>query len=206
MTKLLAIKAHPLTPRESNSMKALEQFIVAYEKNNGKDTVEILDVFESDIPEIDNTLLSAWGLLRTGTDFADLSERQQSSVSRFNDLTDQFLAADKIVIANALWNLSVPTRLKAWIDTVNVAGKTFKYTETGPVPLTEGKKVLHIQSNGGEYNGNDFASQYVKSIMNFVGVQDYHQLFIEGVDHHPERGEEILQTALDSAAALGTSF
>ncbi len=61
-------------------------------------------------------------------------------IARFNELTEQFLAADKIVIANALWNLNIPTKLKAWFDTVNVAGKTFRYTENGPEGLVTGKK------------------------------------------------------------------
>ena len=63
-----------------------------------------------------------------------------------------------------MWNLNVPTRLKAWVDTINVAGKTFQYTAEGPKPLTSGKKALHIQSNGGFYEGKDFASQYIKAV------------------------------------------
>lgn len=78
--------------------------------------------------------------MAAGTEFGDLSADQQAKVGRFGELTDQFLAADKIVIANPLWNLSMPTRLKAWIDTINVAGKTFKYTAEGPVGLAGGKK------------------------------------------------------------------
>ena len=123
-----------------------------------------------------------------------------------NSLTEQFLAADKIVIANALWNLNIPTKLKAWFDTVNVAGKTFRYTENGPEGLVTGKKALHIQSNGGVYNGQDFASQYVKGILNFVGINQVDQLFIEGIDYDPDRADELMQNALDKAAALGKSF
>lgn len=55
--------------------------------------------------------------------FETLSENQQQKVARFNELTDQFLSADKVVIANPMWNLNVPTRLKAWVDTINVAEK-----------------------------------------------------------------------------------
>lgn len=127
-------------------------------------------------------------------------------MARFNELTDQFLGADKVVIANALWNLNVPTRLKAWVDTINVAGKTFKYTDEGPKPLTNGKKALHIQSNGGFYEGQDFASQYVKGILNFIGIEKVEQLFIEGIDHHPEKAEELLGAAMDQATTLGKTF
>ena len=74
-----------------------------------------------------------------------LIRKSTTKIARFNELTDQFLAADKIVIANALWNLNIPTKLKAWFDTVNVAGKTFRYTENGPEGLVTGKK--HCTSN-----------------------------------------------------------
>ncbi|MDF0478686.1 FMN-dependent NADH-azoreductase [Vagococcus sp. PNs007] len=207
MKKLLVIKAHPFTGEQSTSMKVLEKFMDVYQAENANTaTVQLLDLYTEDIPEIDHTLLSAMTALKTGSDFSELTAEQQAKMNRFNELTDQFLDADQIVIANALWNLNIPTRLKAWVDTINVANKTFKYTATGPAPLTEGKKVLHIQSNGGMYDGKDFASMYLKGIMNFVGVTDYHQLFIEAIDHHPEQRDEILGKALDSATAIAKEF
>ncbi|GGC78590.1 FMN-dependent NADH-azoreductase [Enterococcus wangshanyuanii] len=206
MSKLLVVKAHPLTKEESRSVRALETFLESYKSENPADEIDVLDVYADYVPEIDEELLSGWGALRTGTEFTSLNESQQSKVARFNELTDQFLAADKVVIANALWNLNVPTRLKAWVDTINVAGKTFKYTEEGPKPLTEGKKALHIQSNGGFYEGQDFASQYVKGILNFIGVSQVDQLFIEGIDHFPDRAEELLDTAMNQATTLGKTF
>ncbi|MGX7244786.1 FMN-dependent NADH-azoreductase [Enterococcus quebecensis] len=206
MSKLLVVKAHPLTKEESRSVRALETFLESYQAQNPTDEIDFLDVYSDFIPEIDEDLLSGWGALRTGTEFTELNENQQTKVARFNELSDQFLSADKVVIANALWNLNVPTRLKAWIDTINVAGKTFKYTEEGPKGLTTGKKALHIQSNGGFYEGQDFASQYVKGILNFIGVSEIDQLFIEGIDHHPEKAEELLAAAMDQAATIGKRF
>ncbi|MBO0447035.1 FMN-dependent NADH-azoreductase [Enterococcus ureilyticus] len=206
MSKLLVVKAHPLTKEESRSVRALETFLASYQAQNPTDEIDVLDVYADSVPEIDEELLSGWGALRTGTEFTALNESQQTKVTRFNELTDQFLGADKVVIANALWNLNVPTRLKAWVDTINVAGKTFKYTDEGPKPLTNGKKALHIQSNGGFYEGQDFASQYVKGILNFIGVEKVEQLFIEGIDHHPEKAEELLGAAMDQATTLGKTF
>ncbi|WEG72880.1 FMN-dependent NADH-azoreductase [Vagococcus intermedius] len=206
MSNLLVIKAHPLSAEHSTSMKVMDHFISSFKASNPDASVEIVDVFTSDIPELDEALLTAMYSLKAGNDFATLTTEQQGLLTRFNASTEQFLAADRIVIANALWNLNIPTRLKAWVDTINVAGKTFKYTATGPAPLTEGKKVLHIQSNGGSYNGQDFSSMYLKGIMNFVGVNDYHQLFIEGIDHHPEDSDKILAAAFASAADLAKTF
>jgi FMN-dependent NADH-azoreductase len=207
MTKLLVVKAHPLTKEESRSILALETFLDAYRETNPNDEIELLDLYQDNaIPEIDAELLSGWAALRTGTEFTALSENQQAKIARFNEATEQFLAADKVVIANPLWNLNIPTRLKAWFDTVNVAGKTFQYTAEGPKPLTSGKKALHIQSNGGFYEGQDFSSRYVEAILNFVGVEQVDSIFIEGIDHFPERAEELLGTALTKATELGKTF
>ncbi len=206
MASVLVVKGHPLTAQESRSVKALSTFLDSYKENHPDDEITVLELYRDDIPEIDEELLSGWEALRAGAEFSTLSESQQQKIARFNELTDQFLDSDKIVIANALWNLNIPTKLKAWFDTVNVAGKTFRYTENGPEGLVSGKKALHIQSNGGIYNGQDFASQYVKGILNFVGIAQVDQLFIEGIDYTPDRAEELMQSALDKAAEFGKNF
>ncbi|MGX7200022.1 FMN-dependent NADH-azoreductase [Enterococcus nangangensis] len=206
MSKVLVIKAHPLTEKESRTLKGLATFLENYRPLHPEDEVTVFDAFEDDLPEVNGELLSAWGALRAGTDFASLSSEQQHAVARFDELTEMFLQADKIIVANALWNLNIPTRLKAWIDTIMVAGKTFKYTPTGPQPLTTGKKVFHIQSNGGVYGGEDFANQYLKNIFAFVGVTDYAAAFIEGLDYDPEHAEELLEKALAEVAQAAKEF
>lgn len=206
MTKLLVVKAHPLTKSESRSLMALDAFLESYREEHPTDEIEVLDVYHDFVPEIDAELLTGWGELRAGADFTTLTEEQQKKITRFNELTEQFLSADKLVIANPLWNLNVPTRLKAWMDTINVAGKTFQYTEEGPKGLLTGKKALHIQSNGGFYEGQDFSAQYVKGILGFIGIHEINQLFIEGIDHHPEKADELLATAKEKATQLGKTF
>lgn len=206
MSNILVVKGHPLTAEDSFSVKALEQFVATYEAANPSDTVTVLDVFTDNVPEIDTDIASAFAALGAGADFATLSADQQAKVARFGELTDQFLAADKVVIANPLWNLSIPTRLKAWIDTINVAGKTFKYTAEGPTGLAGGKKVLHIQSNGGVYGGNDFASQYIKGILNFIGIDDITSVYIEGQGYEPDRAQEILANGLAEVERIAKDF
>lgn len=206
MSTLLAIKAHPLTKEDSKSMKVFYTFLENYKKSNPEDEIIVLDLYNEDFPEIDLDILSGWNALASGTEFTALTASQQQKIARFNESTDQFVAVDKIVIANGLWNLNIPTRLKAWFDTINVAGKTFRYTETGPVPLTSGKKVLHIQANGGVYEGQEFSSQYIKGILNFVGVEDIQQILVEGADHQPEHTEEIVAAAVAKAEALSLTF
>ena len=206
MSNTLIIKGHPLTSETSFSLKTLEQFLSTYKAENPSDTITILDVFADNVPEIDVDIASAFNAMAAGIEFGNLSAEQQAKVARFGELTEQFLAADKVVIANPLWNLSMPTRLKAWIDTINVAGKTFKYTAEGPVGLAGGKKVLHIQANGGAYDGNDASSQYLNSILNFIGIDDITSVYIEGHAYEPERANEILNDALAKVTSIAKEF
>ena len=206
MTTLLAIKSHPLSSENATSVLALEAFLSSYTKNHPEDTIEILDLYQEYNSESDKDNIIRWEKLAQGNDFTSLTETQQAKVIRFKELTEQFLNADKIVIANPLWNLSMQTRLKAWIDTIVVVGKTFSYTENGPVGLIEGKKALHIQSSGGIYGGNDFTSQTLKGILNFIGINQIEQLFIEGLDYTPDKRAELLEAKINEAILIGKTF
>ncbi|URZ88105.1 NAD(P)H-dependent oxidoreductase [Floricoccus penangensis] len=206
MANVLAIKGHPLDGENSKSMKVFEEFLKTYEETNPNDEITVVELYNEDFPEIDLDIMSGWGALQSGAAFTDLSEDQQAKIARFNESTEQFVNADKVIVANGLWNLNIPTRLKAWFDTINVAGKTFKYTAEGPVGLADGKKVVHIQANGGVYGGEDPASQYVKTIFNFIGIDDLQQVFIEGADYDPTRTEEIINSAVEKAVAIAKEF
>ncbi|QIL46345.1 FMN-dependent NADH-azoreductase [Vagococcus coleopterorum] len=206
MTNVLVIKAHPLNDEQSTSMKVLSHFTDAVKVADADATIEILDLYNDFIPELDGPLLMAFNALKAGEEFTSLTADQQKNVARFNELTELFLNADKIIIGNALWNLNIPTRLKAWVDTINVAGKTFHYTATGPAPLTSGKKAVHIQSSGGSYNGQDYSTRFMEDILKFVGVADVQQIAIEGIDHHPEERENILAAVFAEADAIAKTF
>lgn len=206
MAKVLVVIARPESPK-SRTLKVLNAFMDEYVKVHPNDVIEKLDLYKVDFQEIDGDIFSAWDELEAGRQFSDLTSIQQVKLAEFNTSTDQFLAADKVVIANPLINLMVPTKLKAWIDTINVAGKTFKYTDTGTaVPLTSGKKALHIQAAGGKYNNQDFGTQYVKGILNFVGVQSVTKLSVEGMDHFPDQAEQIVADAEIESRRLADKF
>ena len=205
MTKLLVVKGHPLTAEDSFSIKGLDTFVSAYKTANADDEVEVLDVFSADIPEIDQDMASAFIAMQNGVDFTALSESQQDKVARFGAFTEQFLSADKVVIASPLWNLMIPASLKKWIDTVNVAGKTFRYTAEGPKGLATDKKVMHLQASGGMYNGQDTGSQYMKTIFEFIGT-DFYSLSVEGHAYQPEKAEEFLAEFLGKVETAAQEF
>lgn len=193
MSNLLIIKAHPLDSERSYVLRALDHVKSTYQRLHPDHVIEEVDVFDGSVPELDKSLLDAMSLAKKGE---ELTVDQAERLRQYNALTDQFMAADKIIIANPLWNLNVPAQLVSWINTINVAGRTFRYTKEGSEGLVKGKKVLHLQSNGGIYSGKDAASIYIRDIFKFLGVEDVHQIFIEGQSADASQAEAIYQNAV----------
>ncbi|WP_076997897.1 FMN-dependent NADH-azoreductase [Variovorax sp. KK3] len=102
-------------------------------------------------------------------------------------LVSQFLEADVIVVGAPLYNFSVPTQLKAWIDRLAQAGRTFKYTDKGPVGLAGGKTVIVVSTRGGVYSNSDggqameHQESYLKVVFGFFGITDVRFVRAEGV-------------------------
>ncbi len=201
MSKLLVVKGHPLTADYSLSLKGLDAFVKAYKAAHPEDEIEELDVFSADIPTLNTELVSA---MFAGEN-AELTASQKDKLARFAGFTEQFLSADKVVIANPMYNLMIPAELKSWVDTVNVAGKTFKYTAEGPVGLANGKKVLHLQANGGVYGAQDPATIYMSAIFNFIG-SDFRQIAVEGHAYDPEKTEELLSEFINKVELEAQTF
>ena len=193
MATVLIVKAHPLDPQKSYALRALEEFETRFASLHPEDMIEIVDVFEDEIPTLDKPLLEAMAAAKKGEEIAS---EQAERLERYNAFTQQFLSADKIVVVNPLWNLNVPSQLVSWINTINVAGLTFKYGPEGSIGLIKDKKLLHIQSNGGVYAGQDPAAQYIKSIFEFLGFKDIQQVFIEGQSADPSQAQAIFEEAM----------
>ncbi|WP_312221769.1 NAD(P)H-dependent oxidoreductase [Streptococcus parasuis] len=193
MATVLIVKAHPLDPQKSYALRALEEFETRFASLHPEDLIEIVDVFEDQIPTLDKPLLEAMAAAKKGEEIAS---EQAERLERYNAFTQQFLSADKIVVVNPLWNLNVPSQLVSWINTINVAGLTFKYGPEGSIGLIKDKKLLHIQSNGGVYAGQDPAAQYIKSIFEFLGFKDIQQVFIEGQSADPSQAQAIFEEAM----------
>src|SRR5690348_16422093 len=103
------------------------------------------------------------------------SESQTSELKLSDALIEEFLAADALIIGAPLYNFTIPSGLKAWIDRVVVAGKTFKYSAEGPVGLAGDKKVVIVATSGGKYVDTPVDSAHVghlKTVLGFVGLKD----------------------------------
>ncbi|SDF46052.1 MULTISPECIES: FMN-dependent NADH-azoreductase [Rhodanobacteraceae] len=100
---------------------------------------------------------------------------------------EEFLAADVVVVGAPMYNFSISSSLKAWIDRITVAGKTFRYTATGPEGLAGGKRVIVASSRGGIYSPGspaaamDFQEPYLKALFGFLGVTDLEFVRAEGI-------------------------
>ena len=111
---------------------------------------------------------------------------------------DQFLASDVIVIGAPMINFSIPSTLKAWIDRIAVAGKTFRYTDKGPEGLATGKRVVIASARGGIYGDAspaDFQEAYLRQVFGFLGVTDIEFVRAEGVAYSPQHRAEALAAA-----------
>lgn len=204
MSKILYLTANPKTVERSVSLGVGEAFLKAYQTANPEDEITIIDLYNTDIPEIDFDLLYVIENLKKGFSLDELNEQTKSNLQRYNNFTDQFVQADKYIFVTPMWNLGLPSRVKDYIDTVCVAGKTFRYTPKGPQGLLTNKKCLHIHASGG-FHSNDpmnHADTFLKDIMNFIGVEQYRSLIIEGHGAIPDQAEEIIKKAYKQIPAV----
>ncbi|MDH4581437.1 FMN-dependent NADH-azoreductase [Pseudomonas sp. BN415] len=150
--------------------------------------------------------LSALSLVAGGTP-SELRDAAQKHEAELGETTlNEFLAADAIVIGAPMYNFTIPTQLKAWIDRIAVAGKTFHYTENGPEGLAGGKKVVIVSTAGGIHAGQASGQaheDYLKRVLNFLGVTDIEIVRAEGLAY----GEEPRANAFSAAKAqIGELF
>jgi FMN-dependent NADH-azoreductase len=121
---------------------------------------------------------------------------------------DEFLAADIVVIGAPMYNFTIPSQLKAWIDRILVAGKTFKYTDKGVNGLAAGKRVIVTISRGGFYGADTVSAAgehletYLRWVFGFIGIHDPEIIVAEGIQISPEQREKAMADALQAATSL----
>jgi FMN-dependent NADH-azoreductase len=125
-----------------------------------------------------------------------------------NAYLDELLASDVLVIGAPMYNFSIPTPLKAWIDRVAVAGKTFGYTANGPHGLLLGKKAFIASARGGVYTTGSPAAafehqeSYLIGLLAFLGVVDVSVVRAEGLALGQQAKDAAISQALADIAAL----
>jgi FMN-dependent NADH-azoreductase len=179
--KLLHIDSSVLADN-SVSRKLTAQIVAEWSANHADTTVDYLDL-ATQAP----SHLSADSLgfrLPAGSDMSDV-QKAENAISEA--LVQQFLAADVIVVGAPLYNFSIPSQLKAWIDRVAQVGRTFKYTEKGPQGLAGGKVVIVASTRGGMYSTSEggrameHQESYLQTVFGFFGVTDVRIVRAEGL-------------------------
>lgn len=135
------------------------------------------------------------------TDEADRSDEQKAALSLSDTLVEELVTADTLVIGTPIYNFGIPATLKAWVDMIARARKTFHYTANGPEGLMTGKKAYILIASGGTEVGSeiDFASGYLRHILAFIGITD---VTIVSADQQMMKGEAAISGAHDVIATL----
>lgn len=200
MSKVLYIKANGNSDELSRTFKISECFIEEYKKSNPEDSIITLDLYKEGIE-----------FLPKGS-IHDLHKPEEGTGKDHPILkyAYQFLEADKYVIAEPFWNLSIPAILKAYIDYITVNGITFQYTASGPVGLCTGKKAINITSRGGDYTMEPAASfemgdRYLRTILGFLGIT-VTTISANGLDIIGNDVDAIVGKAMKEAQVEAKSF
>ena len=158
-----------------------------------QDAVPALSVLHRDLADAPLPHLSGGSLAGADPSEADEAAR----------VMQEFLQADVLVVGAPMYNFGVPLTLKAWVDRVLVAGKTFRYTEAGPQGLAGGKKVIIASSRGGAHQdgGSDFQESYLRFVFGFVGITDIEIVRAEGLAMSPRHRADAMAAAHASIRA-----
>ena len=191
---ILLIDSSPLGER-SVSRKFTAKLAADLKARNPDSKLVTRDLAAQPLPHLNNAVIGA---------FYTPPEKRDSALVEAVKLSDQavdeLMGADIVVIGAPMWNFGIPSVLKAWIDHVVRAGKTFKYGETGPVGLATGKKMIIVSSRGGVYSQGpmqplDHQETYLKSVLGFIGITDISFIRAEGV----AMGEDAVKKAMATA-------
>jgi FMN-dependent NADH-azoreductase len=207
--RILHIDASPLG-KNSISRKLTAAAIEHLKAASPHARVSYRDLIATPVAHLSGELLQVLGATPDSVPTDDATVRKDAAQTE--ELLSEFLAADVVVIGAPMYNFSIPSQLKAWIDRVVRAGRTFRYTETGPVGLAGAKKVVIVSSRGGVYAGTpheaamDHQEAYLRTILNFIGITDVTYVRAEGVAIGPEKQREAIARAERDIAHLTLAY
>ncbi|MDB5791104.1 MAG: FMN-dependent NADH-azoreductase [Massilia sp.] len=175
----------------SASRQLTSEFVAKWQAAHPNGRIVERDLAVAEVPHLTEQTIGAFF-----TPADQRSAEQLDAVRLSDELVAELVAADVIVIGAPMYNFSVSSALKAWIDHIARAGVTFKYTETGPVGQLTGKKVIVFTSRGGVYSEGpaksmDFHETYLRGVLGFVGLTDVTFVHTEGL----ALGDESTATA-----------
>ena len=197
---ILHIDASASDAATSHSRRLSAELVQKLKAANPGASVVYRDVVANPLPHVDMTIRQAWS--PEGDKDASLT----ATAARSKQLVDELKAADIVVIGSPMYNFSVPSTLKSWIDHIAIAGQTFQYTATGPKGLLTGKAYLAL-SSGGIYSQGPFApwehlATYLTAVLGFLGISDVEVVRAEGVAYGPEQDKAAMASAQERIGTL----
>lgn len=200
MTKILYLKTSPRGDASYSSRVGDHVLDELRKAHPGASVIE-RDLAGEQPGHIDARFLAA-----LGTPDDKRSEEERTRVAHADALIDELLAADVVVISVAMINFAIPSTLKAWIDQVARAGRTFRYVEGKPQGLATGKRVILVQAHGGQYCGTqaqsiDFVTPYLLHMLGFMGMTDVETIHVEGTIFGEEVAEKAVVAGIERARA-----
>lgn len=201
MGKILYIKANAKPEGVSRTYRISDSFIETYKQSHPEDEIITLDLYKEGI-----ALLSTEDI---NTVFGPKTE--ESKKHPILKYAYQFADAEKYIIAEPMWNLSIPAILKAYIDYICVTGITFKYTAEGPVGLCTGRKAINISARGGEYSKGhasayEMGDRYLRTLFGFLGITDFTTISADALDVIGNDVELIVGNAIKEAQEKAKNF
>lgn len=201
MTKLLHIDSSVLGPH-SVSRQLSAAIVDRLRKATPNAEVIYRDLSATPLSHLSGAhLAAAQGATNPSADVAKELATGQAAL-------DEFLAADTVVLGAPMYNFTIPSQLKAWIDRIVIAGKTFKYGAQGPEGLAGGKRVIVAISRGGFYGPGmpaaalEHLESYLRGVFGFIGVTKLDFILAEGIQVGPEHREKALASALEAVTNL----
>lgn len=187
--------------RDASVSRALSAAIVTEWRRTTPDlNVTYRDLDAEPVLHLDSPLLAAaYG--------AEANETTQANAAMGTQALEEFLAADIVVVGAPMYNFTVSSQLKTWLDRLAVAGKTFAYTENGAQGLAGGKKVIVASSRGGIYSAGpmtamDFQETYLRAMFGFFGIGDVSFVRAEGTMLGAEHKQRSIEAALNAIPAV----
>ena len=195
--KLTAISSSQ-SLRTSVSRELVVHFTELFGDKFGAESVTFRDIGENSPPHLDQDKIAAFF-----TPDGQRSDAQRQVLAESDELVDELIDADVIVIGAPMHNFGISSPLKAWIDHVVRAGRTFNYTENGPTGHLGGTKVFVVTARGGDYSEGSFMAAmdhqapYLRTVLGFIGLDDLTFIHAQGL----AMGDEARDGAIAGARA-----
>lgn len=185
--------------RDSFSIQLANGIVEKLKAANPGSTVQVRDLATSPFPHLEEV-----GIQSFQSPAEQHTPEQKEAARHSDEVIAEVLAADVLVIGAPLYNFGIPSTLKAWIDHLARAGKTFRYTANGPEGLVKGKKVYVAMASGGVYSEGpmkayDFVAPYLQTVFGFLGMTDVTVARAEGTAN-PAGQDAALSKGLDSVS------